>query len=52
MNLLVRLNTELGITILMVTHEDEVASYAKRIITVRDGLIASDEPNHRNLLVR
>jgi len=52
MNLLVRLNTELGITVLMVTHEDEVAAYAKRIITVRDGLIASDEPNRRNLLVR
>jgi ABC-type antimicrobial peptide transport system, ATPase component len=51
MNLLVRLNTELGITILMVTHEDEVAAYAKRIIHVRDGLIASDELNHRDIRV-
>ena len=42
MDLLTRLNTELGITILMVTHEDEVAAYAHRVVHVRDGLIASD----------
>ena len=52
MNLLVRLNTEHGITVILVTHEDDVAAYAKRIIHVRDGLIASDESNRRNLLVR
>ena len=43
MNLLVQLNTERGITILLVTHEDDVAAYARRTIHVRDGLIASDE---------
>ena len=42
MHLLCRLNDERGITILMVTHEDEVAHYAKRIVHVRDGLIGSD----------
>jgi putative ABC transport system ATP-binding protein len=42
MNLLVRLNSERGITIVLVTHEDEVAAYARRTIHVRDGLIASD----------
>lgn len=42
MELLTRLNTERHITILLVTHEEEVAAYAKRIITVRDGLIDSD----------
>jgi putative ABC transport system ATP-binding protein len=52
MELLTRLNTDHGITVILVTHENEVAAYAKRIITVRDGLIASDEPNRRNLLVR
>jgi putative ABC transport system ATP-binding protein len=52
MELLTRLNTEQGITILLVTHEHEVAAYAKRVIHVRDGLIASDEIHHRNLLVR
>ncbi len=45
MELLCRLNDESGITILMVTHEDEVAHYAKRIVHVRDGLIGSDEMN-------
>jgi len=43
MELLARLNAERGLTILLVTHEDDVASYARRTIHVRDGLIASDE---------
>jgi len=42
MELLTRLNSERGISIIMVTHEDEVAAYAKRIIHVRDGLISKD----------
>ncbi len=42
MELLTRLNRERGITILLVTHEDEVAEYARRVISVRDGLLASD----------
>jgi putative ABC transport system ATP-binding protein len=42
MLLLQRLNSERQITIIMVTHEDEVAARAKRIIKVRDGLIAHD----------
>ncbi|TLD68922.1 ABC transporter ATP-binding protein [Phragmitibacter flavus] len=47
MHLLIRLNEERGITVLMVTHEDEVATYAKRIIRVKDGLIESDNTQAR-----
>lgn len=42
MALLQRLNSERNISIIMVTHEDEVAACAKRIIKVRDGLISED----------
>lgn len=34
---------EQGKTIILVTHEPDIAQYAKRVITVRDGLIISDE---------
>ncbi len=34
-----------GITIVMVTHELDIASYCQRIIIMRDGEILSDEPN-------
>ena len=42
MDLLRKLNSERGISIIMVTHEDEVAACARRIIHVRDGLISDD----------
>ncbi len=42
MTLFERLNEE-GRTIIMVTHEDEVAEHAKRVIRLRDGTIQSDE---------
>jgi putative ABC transport system ATP-binding protein len=37
------LNRQQGITVILVTHDPEVARHARRIISVRDGLIASDE---------
>src|SRR5205085_12358304 len=33
-----------GISIVLVTHEPEVAQYAKRIVAVRDGRIVKDQP--------
>jgi len=36
---------ESGITIIMVTHEMDVAAYCKRIIVMRDGRVLTDEPN-------
>jgi putative ABC transport system ATP-binding protein len=42
MDLLRKLNSERNISIIMVTHEDEVAGCARRIIHVRDGLISDD----------
>ncbi len=43
MTLLVELNRARGITVVLVTHENEVAAFARRIVTFRDGRIAHDE---------
>jgi putative ABC transport system ATP-binding protein len=41
-----RLNKEHGRTIILITHEHDVAQYAERIITIRDGGIVSDSKSH------
>jgi putative ABC transport system ATP-binding protein len=43
MNLFQRLNQDTRITIIMVTHEEDVAAYAGRVVRMRDGQIVSDE---------
>ena len=43
MELLTGLNGEQGVTIVMVTHEPDMAAYAKRIVLFRDGLVESDK---------
>jgi putative ABC transport system ATP-binding protein len=45
MDLLRGLNRERGLTIVMVTHEPDVAAFAHRIIHFVDGLVHSDRPN-------
>ena len=39
--MLVRLN-ESGRTIVLITHEEEIAAFAKRVVRLRDGRIVSD----------
>jgi len=43
METLCSLNREQGVTIVLVTHEADIAAYADRSVTVRDGVIISDE---------
>jgi len=45
MQLLSVLNQQQGITIILVTHEAEMAAYARRIVRFRDGMIESDQNN-------
>jgi putative ABC transport system ATP-binding protein len=47
MELLTGLNRDQGVTIVMVTHEPDMAAYAKRIVRFVDGLVESDHPNAR-----
>jgi putative ABC transport system ATP-binding protein len=42
--ILQQLNRDDGITVIVVTHEPEIAAYTRRIISVRDGKVVNDEP--------
>ncbi|HJX11597.1 MAG TPA: ABC transporter ATP-binding protein [Candidatus Binatia bacterium] len=50
MGLFQRLNTDQGITIILVTHERDIAEYAKRQIVFRDGGVISDKSNNQVLV--
>ena len=43
MQTLVRLNAEQGVTVIVVTHEADIAAYARRVVTMRDGRIVADQ---------
>jgi len=47
MEILQRLNREKGITIILITHEHDIAEYGQRVITFRDGRVVSDQPVER-----
>ena len=47
MRLLTDLNQTSGITVLMVTHEPDMAAFARRIIHFKDGLVERVEQNAR-----
>jgi putative ABC transport system ATP-binding protein len=46
------LKQQRGITIVLITHEPQVAEYGSRILTIKDGLIVSDEANVQRRLAR
>jgi len=48
MEIFSKLNREKGTTVIVVTHERDIAEYTDRIITFRDGRILSDERLHNN----
>jgi putative ABC transport system ATP-binding protein len=49
MGILKNLNQTHGLTIVVVTHSDEVARFASRIVTFRDGRIVGDTPRQVSL---
>ncbi|MEM8490545.1 MAG: ABC transporter ATP-binding protein [Pseudomonadota bacterium] len=45
MNTLQALRADRGITVILITHEAEIAAYGTRVISIRDGVIREDRPN-------
>jgi putative ABC transport system ATP-binding protein len=48
MGILQRLNREQGLTVILVTHESDIAAYAQRVLVMRDGELISDGPPSLN----
>jgi putative ABC transport system ATP-binding protein len=47
MDVIQRLNRERGITVVLITHEHDIAEYARRVVAFRDGRVVSDLPVQR-----
>src|ERR1700677_2008804 len=52
MDIFQALKEQRGITIVLITHEQQVAEYGSRIVTIKDGRIVSDEANQTRRLAR
>ncbi len=50
MDIFQRLNRERGITVVLITHEHDIAEYGTRIVTFRDGHVIADKPIERRRL--
>ncbi|MBL8879269.1 MAG: ABC transporter ATP-binding protein [Phycisphaerales bacterium] len=51
MRLLSEMNRDEGVTIVLVTHEQDIAAFANRHVVFRDGVVASDELQRNEILV-
>mgnify|MGYP001586999314 CR=1 FL=1 len=47
-----RLNIELGHTIILITHEQEVAEHADRILFIKDGKLVEDRRTHKKRIIK
>jgi len=50
MDIFQRLNRERGITVVLITHEPDIAEYGMRTVAFRDGVVISDRPNTKRRL--
>ena len=52
MGIFQHLNRERGITVVLITHELDIAEYGTRIVSFRDGLVVADRPVARRRLAQ
>ncbi len=52
MDIFQKLNRERGITVLLITHEMDIAEYGTRIVTFRDGQVVADKPVTKRRLAK